>query len=173
MIKLTVNKKNLPKVLCIFGFSVLIFVVFEGFSLRINLSASHVPVGIWRAYPATNIKTGDIITFNINDLYKINGELQDSRVTFMSPRHIKIVAGEHGAYIERSGDKVIVDGTLYDDAQISNEQFCKIKYPLVVRENHVWLMANSAYSYDSRYYGDIPIGIIKEKNRPLLVWDKK
>jgi type IV secretory pathway protease TraF len=42
----------------------------------------------------------------------------------------------------------------------------------VVPEGTVWLMADVATAYDSRYHGPLPARLVKEKNVPLWVWGR-
>jgi type IV secretory pathway protease TraF len=165
---LRVRKGRLAAVMSIVALAVSVCAAFAKLNLRINLSESHVPIGIYRAYPADELRVGDIIAFNINELYLRDGKLYDEKIKTLSPLHMKVIAALSGAVIERSGDIVVVDGEAFDRALIVRDETRKAEYPLVVRDGHVWLMANSVYSYDSRYYGDVPAKIIKEKVRPIL-----
>jgi type IV secretory pathway protease TraF len=162
------RKRRLAVVLSLITPAVIVCAIFEKMNLRINISGSHVPVGIYRAYPVDELRTGDIIIFNINDLYSYDNGLYDEKVKTLSPRHIKIIAALAGTKIERSGDIVIVGGKPFENALIVRDEIRKAEYPVVVRDSHIWLMADKAYSYDSRYYGDVPAEIIKEKVLPVL-----
>jgi type IV secretory pathway protease TraF len=168
MPRVRVNKGRLAIVTSIIASAAAVCTASVGMNLRFNISESHVPAGIYRAYPVDDLRAGDIITFNINELYLYDSKLYDEKARTLTPLHMKVVAALPGTAVERSGDILVVGGEAFDRAIILREEMRKAEYPLVVRDGHVWLMANSACSYDSRYYGDVPAGIIKEIVRPVL-----
>ncbi|MDR1650968.1 MAG: S26 family signal peptidase [Synergistaceae bacterium] len=146
--------------------------VFTAMDLRINLTASHVPTGIWMTRPPDALKVGDIICYNKDEFYAARPEIGEERMSFVSPVVIKRVAALPGAIIARSGDALAIDGVPYPKARIGDESWRKVDYPLTVPDGHVWLMADSAAAYDSRYHGPLPMGLVREKLTPVLVWGK-
>ncbi|MDR1020227.1 MAG: S26 family signal peptidase [Synergistaceae bacterium] len=159
--------RNLTLILICVALAVAAFPVFD---LRINITSSHVPVGLWRSYPATAIEAGDVVVYDIYDLFLENPQIYADGMTFESSRIIKIVAALPGAMIERSGDEVIVDGTRYPSARILKKSWCNVEYPMIVPDGSVWLMADVSSAFDSRYHGPVPAGLIREKVSPVLVW---
>jgi type IV secretory pathway protease TraF len=148
----------------------LVIAAFPVFGLRINITSSHVPVGLWRSYSAAAIEVGDVVVYDIYDLFLKNPQIYEDGMTFESSRIMKIVAALSGAMIERSGDEVIVDGTRYPDARILKKSWCNVEYPMIVPDGSVWLMADVLRAFDSRYHGPVPVSLIREKVRPILVW---
>jgi type IV secretory pathway protease TraF len=146
--------------------------VFAVMGLRINLTESHVPAGIWRARPLGVLKVGDVIGYSKDEFYAARPEIGEERMSFVSPVVIKRVAALPGAIIERSGDALAIDGAPYPRARIGDESWRKVDYPLTVPDGHVWLMADSAAAYDSRYHGPLPTELVREKLTPVLVWGK-
>jgi type IV secretory pathway protease TraF len=144
--------------------------LFPAFGLRINLTPSHVPVGLWRAYPADSVSAGDVITFDVYDLFFESPQVYDERMNFESSKLLKRVAALPGSVIERSGDTVLIDGQELRSAIIMKDSWCRVEYPLVVPDGTVWLMADSETAFDSRYHGPLPVRLIREKNKPVLVW---
>ncbi|MDR1650657.1 MAG: S26 family signal peptidase [Synergistaceae bacterium] len=144
--------------------------VFAVLDLRINLTASHVPAGIWRARPPGVLKVGDVIDYNKDEFYAARPEIGEERMSFVSPIVIKRVAALPGATIARSRDALAIDGAPYPKARIGDESWRKVDYPLTVPDGHVWLMADSAAAYDSRYHGPLPMDLVREKLTPVLVW---
>jgi type IV secretory pathway protease TraF len=146
--------------------------VFAAGDLRINLTASHVPAGIWRARAPGVLKVGDVISYSKDEFYAARPEIEEERMSFVSPVVIKRVAALPGATIARSGDALAIDGAPYPQARIGDESWRKVDYPLTVPDGHVWLMADSAAAYDSRYHGPLPTRLVREKLTPVLVWGK-
>jgi type IV secretory pathway protease TraF len=142
--------------------------------LRINLTSSHVPVGLWRAFPVVSAQTlriGDVITYDVREFYAAEPQIADDRMVFAAPRIIKKIAALPGARIELSGDALVVDGKEYSRARLAQKSWQKVDYPLVVPEGTVWLMDDVLAAYDSRYHGPLPARLIQEKNEPLWVWE--
>ena len=147
-----------------------IMLIFYALNLRINSSASHVEVGIWRAFPPVSVDVGDIVAYDKDEFYSLCPDIYENRMKFRTPGVIKRVAATSGAWIELSGDLVMVDGHLYTEARIYDDSWRKVEYPLQVPEGTVWLMANSKGAYDSRYHGPMPLSLIHAKLKPVLVW---
>jgi type IV secretory pathway protease TraF len=140
--------------------------------LRFNISPSHVPIGFWRACPADEIGVGDIVTFDIFDVYIYNPGAFDERMAKkITTKFIKRVAALPGAIITKSGDEISVNGETYPLALADGHIRGNVDYPLIVPLGAVWMLSNSLLSYDSRYYGPVPMDSIIEKNKPLLTWE--
>ena len=147
-----------------------LIVFFYAFDLRINLSESHVSVGLWRAYPPVDINVGDVIIYDKDEYFRICPEAREERMSFLAGAIQKRVAALPGARIELSGDAVMIDGVIYTEARILDDSWRKVEYPLTVPEGTVWLLANSKRAYDSRYHGPVPTRLIREKLSPVFVW---
>jgi len=149
---------------------VVVVALFSAFNLRINYSASHVNVGIWKAFPPVPVNVGDVVTYDKDEFFAACPQIREDRMKFRSPVVIKRVAATAGALVELSGDLVVVNGRLYPEARIIDDSWRKVEYPLLVPLGTVWLMADSKYAYDSRYHGPLPIFLVREKLEPVLVW---
>jgi type IV secretory pathway protease TraF len=170
----TVNKKALRNVAAFVVCAGVAVVSFPLLGLRLNLTSSHVPVGLWRAYPvisAEDIRPSDVITYDIREFYAAEPQIAEERMVFEAPHIMKRVAALPGALIELSGDSLVVDGEVYSCTRLAKKSWRKVDYPLVVPEGTVWLMADVAAAYDSRYHGPLPARLIKEKNEPLWIWE--
>ena len=143
---------------------------FFAFNLRINLTDSHVPVGIWKASSPVSVGVGDIIKYDRDEFFSAFPQVREERMIFGTSAIIKRVAAMPGALVELSGDIVIIGGRLYEGARILNDSWRKIEYPLRIPEGMVWLMADTERAYDSRYHGPVPCGMIQEKLKPVLIW---
>jgi type IV secretory pathway protease TraF len=169
--RLTFDKKRLRYVLLLLSFPLGIIAIFGALDLRINLTPSHVPVGIWRAFPPDSVGVGDVVRYDIEELYSRLPHVREERMNFHSSGILKKVAALSGAVISLSGDIVVIDGHEYHNAPIAgDDSWRKVDYPLVVPEGSVWLMADVRSAYDSRYHGPLPADIIREKCEPVIVW---
>lgn len=163
------------RVALMLGIAVLAVFAINALDIRINISDSHVSRGIWRGVPVDSIEVGDIVTMDINELYERFPERSNDRVHILGGALLKRVAALPGACIERSGDSIIIDGTVNRFA-ITRPPYkdgsdpCKVEYPHIVADGCVWLMANVAGAFDSRYFGDVPMDLIREKNTPVITW---
>jgi type IV secretory pathway protease TraF len=165
------DRKNLINVTSMLVSYAALIVLFGVLGLRINLTSSHVPVGIWRAVPPEKIDVGDVIRYNVSEFYAAVPQIREERMHFRSDRILKRVAALPGSLIEMSGDAVAIDGGEYPNALVmSDRSWVKVEYPLVVPEGAVWLMADVQGAYDSRYHGPVPIKLIKERCEPVVVW---
>ncbi|MCL2009887.1 MAG: S26 family signal peptidase [Synergistaceae bacterium] len=147
-----------------------VFALFFALNLRINLSASHVGVGIWRAFPAASIDVGDVVAYDKDEFYAAYPHVREDRMKLPSPVLIKRVAAMPGALIELSGDFVIINGAYWAEARILDDSWRKVEYPLMVPEGTVWLMADVRGAYDSRYHGPVPLRLTRKKLKPILVF---
>jgi type IV secretory pathway protease TraF len=165
------DRKNLVNAAAILALAVAPIAAFGVLNLRINLTPSHVPVGIWRASPPENIDAGDVIIYNVNEFYAVMPGVREERMRFRSGRILKRVAALPGSLVEMSGDAIVIDGGEYPNAVVASDRsWIKVEYPLVIPRGSVWLMADVKGAYDSRYHGPLPINLIKEKCEPVIVW---
>jgi type IV secretory pathway protease TraF len=170
-----VDKKALRNVTALAVCAGAVVALFWSLGLRINLTSSHVPIGLWRAYPvaSVDIRAGDVITYDIREFYAAEPRIADERMSFEVPRIMKKVAALPGALIELSGDRMVVDGKEYSRTRLARKSWRRVDYPLVVPEGTVWLMADVFTAYDSRYHGPLPVRLVKEKNEPLWIWERR
>jgi type IV secretory pathway protease TraF len=164
------DRKNLVNVTAILALAAAAVAAFGVLGLRINLTPSHVPVGIWRASAPENIGVGDVIWYDVNEFYAAVPQVREERMRFRSGRILKKVAALPGSLVEMSGDAVAIDGGGYPNAVVADRSWVKVEYPLVVPHGAVWLMADVRGAYDSRYHGPVPMNLIKEKCEPVIVW---
>jgi type IV secretory pathway protease TraF len=172
MTRLKFDRRACRNVALLILSAALVVVSFAAFGLRINFTSSHVNVGLWRAVPVsagTELQIGDVIAYDKDEFFEMMPGVREDRMIFLARRVVKKIAALPGAFIERSGGAIAIDGALYREARISDESWVKINYPLVVPEGTVWLMADKLDSYDSRYHGPFPANLVKEKLTPVLV----
>lgn len=177
-----VNKKNLRNIGAITAITIAVIVgaafVTAQFRLFINTSSSHVPVGLWRKIADTDdrpLQVGDIVVFSLAELYEAKPEVTDNNMAAAVNFLIKKVAAVAGDSITLENNRVAVNGVLFNNAEVNHKYIsgdirCKIQYPLKVPEGHVWLMANVKDSFDSRYFGAVPVSQIKNRAKAVLLW---
>lgn len=176
------NKRNFQNIiyitLTIGAIYSLIFWLLSRNNLVINWTPSHVPVGLYQIVdtPKSFNAIGDIILFSIDELYHVYPELTDTQSKTVSRTFIKIVGAVTGDHISKIDNKVAVNGKILNNAVIhsnydNGEPRCKIQYPLVVPDGHVWLITDTEFSFDSRYYGPVPEKIISAKVKEFWIWD--
>jgi type IV secretory pathway protease TraF len=168
------NEKALKTVITLVFCAGAFVAPFPLLGFRINLTSSHVPVGLWRAYPITagDIRVGDVVAYDIREFYAAEPRMREERLKFAAPRIMKKVAALPGALVELSGDALVVDGKEFPRARLARESWRRVNYPLVVPERTVWLMDDVLQAYDSRYHGPMPVRFIQEKNEPLWIFER-
>lgn len=173
------SKKDARNILIILISSMLMVVLPFALGIRINLTDSHVPAGLWRSVrhnpKAGDIRVGDIVVYHIYDLYLVRPKVYDEHVVFVVPSMMKRIAALPGSIIERSGDHLLIDGALYANAPIrppylDGSDPCKVEYPLIVPPMCVWIMADTVTAYDSRYHGAVPVDIIQAQVKGVFPW---
>ena len=109
--------------------------------------------------PISEPKRGDVIVF----IYPVDPEKD----------FIKRVIGLPGDKVEISGEKVFINGKQYDDEHgfyskigVSTAQIGKGSHfgPVIVPKDHLFVMGdNRNHSYDSRFWGFVPLSSVKGK----------
>jgi signal peptidase I len=109
--------------------------------------------------PISEPKRGDIIVF----IYPVDPEKD----------FIKRVIGLPGDKVEISGEKVLINGKQYDDEHgfyskigAAAAQIGKSAHfgPVIVPKDHLFVMGdNRNHSYDSRFWGFVPLSSVKGK----------
>lgn len=176
------NKQNFQNIiyitLVIGAVYTLIFWTLSLNNILINWSPSHVPVGLYQIIDtsASSYAVGDIILFNIDDLYQIYPELRDTQSKTISQTFVKIVGAAAGDQVSEIGNRVVINGQTLNNAIIykhydNGEPRCKIRYPLTVPDGHVWLITDTEFSFDSRYYGPVPEKIISARVKAFWTWN--
>ncbi len=169
---------NAKKLLVVFGFIaamvVLIHVAKEA-GIGVNTSGS-APVGIWHKQKLDRIERGALIAFCppanpiIKTLVSMRPTLRGSCEGNGSIEFIKPVGALPGDMVTlRKNGNVLVNGVEIPNTKASPE----IAFPAGeyrVNPNEVWTFSTyDQDSYDSRYFGPVPISRIKGEAKPILV----
>jgi conjugative transfer signal peptidase TraF len=148
--------------------------------IRCNTSPS-MPMGIWKVSAApTTVRRGDIVTLCLSAdataLGLVRGYLTGGACPGDAELVIKTVAAVPGDQVEVTDDGIAVDDAaiphsramLYDDQDRPMRAIAPGLYH--VGERQVWVIGTAdARSYDSRYFGPVPLGNLRGAARPLFV----
>ncbi|WEX12156.1 conjugative transfer signal peptidase TraF [Chelativorans sp. AA-79] len=156
-------------VLCLFALS-------YGVGLRINLTPSY-PLGIWRIVPLDReVATGDRVMVcppptSVFTLARLRGYLRSGLCPgWLSPL-IKTVAATQGQRVEIAGAVRVDDIPLASSELRAADAEGRVLIPFaggVVPPGHVFLHSDFAGSYDSRYFGPVPIAGVLGLAHPVL-----
>lgn len=181
--RLSVNKRRLKKV-AILSMTVFLFVlaagtVFYYSGFRINLTPS-LPVGIWKINKQFGeIKKGDIIwfvptkevaRFGMQRNYLVE---KPGAVNNCIPLLKKVygLPGDTYSFYEDfiRINNVPVENTKRRKADSKGRPMPKIENG-IVHEGHLFVLTLNYHSFDSRYYGPIPIENVEGIATPILTW---
>jgi conjugative transfer signal peptidase TraF len=144
------------------------------FGIRLNLTPS-LPRGL---YIISNLPSANVVEFcpdgaaasiSLNRHYRTAGPCDDGGAPLLKP-----VAAFPGDQVEVGADGIRVNGQLLpnsagrfrDHLQRSLDPWPYGTY--IVQPGTVWVVSSfNTYSFDSRYYGPIPMGSIRHHLRPL------
>jgi conjugative transfer signal peptidase TraF len=151
--------------------------------LRVNESPS-LPIGIWRVSPIErDLRRGDIVSFCPPDTPAFR---QAWRRGYLSAGHceggyeplLKPVAAVAGDRVSGTEEGVSINGCLIANSKSLGRDGSGRTLPspvasnLVVDKGEVWVISSyNPLSFDSRYFGPVPISSIVGLARPLFVFD--
>jgi conjugative transfer signal peptidase TraF len=149
--------------------------------LRVNESPS-LPVGIWRVSPLDrDLRRGDIVSFCPPDTATF-GEAW--RRGYLSAGHceggyeplLKPVAAIAGDRVSGTDDGISINGRLIASSKRLNRDGLGRILPspgardVIVAKGEVWVISSyNSLSFDSRYFGPIPISRVEGLAQPFFV----
>ena len=162
-------------------FAALVFCAHSA-GLRVNESSS-LPVGIWRVSPFDrDLRRGDIVSFCPPGTPAFR---EAWRRGYLSAGHceggyeplLKPVAAIAGDRVEGTDDGIRVNGRLIPSSKSLNRDGLGRTLPspgahdVIVAKGEVWVISShNSLSFDSRYFGPVPISSIVGLARPLFVF---
>lgn len=167
------------KVLLLFYLLVIVILIGLGLcGFRINVTKSY-PIGVWKLVQGQT-KKGQIVFFcpENNEYFKSLIETNHFQKGSCSGGYrplIKQVAGVPGDKIETDGNIVKINGKTMKNSRILEHDINQWKIPRIafsgyIPDGYVWLMSDySELSFDSRYFGLIPVNNIKGPIK--LIWE--
>jgi len=152
-----------------------IFGVCHAIGLRINLTDS-APIGLWHVQPINSVARGElvdvcppmlpIVTVMLERGYLKSGDCPAGVLSFLKP----VAAASGDTVMISNGQPAEVNGY----ALPSTVSMPSIPgWPdgtYTVDEGHIWLLSTySAGSFDSRYFGPVPVTNVRGRAVPVLV----
>ncbi len=145
--------------------------------IRINHTPS-LPVGIWRVSPpGVALTRGHIVTFCAPQTEVFRHAF---RMKILGHGHcpggweamLKSVAAVEGDRIKVKPSGLEINGTLVPGTTRLALQTEAIPFgSYTVGQDEIWVIANAhPRSFDSRYFGPIPLGQVEGTAEPLLIW---
>ena len=180
--QLKFNKNRLKTVLtiCIVTVSVVLLLgsVLYWAGFRVNITPS-LPVGIWRINPNFDkIKKGDIVIFSPTKKIAALGIQREYLVKKPGNKHncinlMKQVYGLPGDQISFPENFIQVNNTPinFKRLKVDSKGRPMPQIPAgIVPPKTIFVLTQSALSFDSRYYGPIPLKNVYGTARPILIW---
>jgi len=145
------------------------------FNLRVNFTKS-APVGLWRVQPVSTLARGElvevcppvtlVVAIMVSKGYLDSGDCPGGVVSLLKP--IAAIPGD--TVIIRHGNLAKVNGSVLP---LTLSMPSIPRWPdgiYKVNEGSVWLLSTySMESFDSRYFGPVPLANVRGRATPLLV----
>jgi conjugative transfer signal peptidase TraF len=149
--------------------------------LRISLTDSAAPVGIYRIVRGLSVKHGELVgaclPASIAQGGLTRGYLQKGDCPGGAEPVAKIVGALPGDVLEVQPGWVSVDGQLFADSAVAPRDSMGRTLPHVpwgrrqVAPGEVWLFGfNNVRSWDARYFGPVPLSEVRAALKPVLTW---
>lgn len=181
--RLNFNKIRFKKVstlsISIFTMVVVFGCLFYSFGFRFNLTAS-LPLGVWKIDKSfIRIEKGDYVWFTatkeIADFALERGYLQENvKCKNNTIPLLKIVYGIPGDTYSFHQNEIRINNVAAKNIKRRETDSKDRPMPRIsngiVREKQLFVLTRHTHSYDSRYYGPIPIKNVEGKARPIMTW---
>jgi len=159
-------------------------VVFERFDLRLALTDSSTPAGIYQMRPATSLSRGELVAAclpsNFARLAISRGYLSVSPIS-ECPEHAasigKLLLALPGDEVEIKPDFIAINGRRFTHSATASRDSRGRNLPhmpageyRVPADSTLLFGFYDPRSFDSRYYGPVPLSSIQSTAVPLLTW---
>jgi conjugative transfer signal peptidase TraF len=149
--------------------------------LRISLTDSAAPAGIYRLASGISVKHGELVgaclPASIAQEGIARGYLQQGDCPSGAEPVAKIVEALPGDVLEVQPGWVSVDGEVFADSAVAPRDSMGRPLPHVpwgrrqVAPGEVWLFGfNNVRSWDARYFGPVPLSEVRAALKPVLTW---
>ena len=149
--------------------------------LRISLTDSAAPAGIYRIVRGVSVKHGELVGAclppSIAQEGLARGYLEQGDCPSGAEPVAKIIGALPGDVLEVQPGSVAVDGQVFADSAVATRDSMGRPLPHVpwgrrqVAPGEVWLFGfNNVRSWDARYFGPVPISEVRAALKPVLTW---
>ncbi|QQP93222.1 conjugative transfer signal peptidase TraF (plasmid) [Skermanella sp. TT6] len=149
--------------------------------LRLNVSAS-MPLGFWWVDTTPSFRTGDAVTVCLPNavatMARSRGYVGSGTCSGDAEPLLKTVLALEGDTVTVTPSGLAVNGRpVHGSASlVTDTAGCPItavppgRY--VVQPGTLWILATrDRRSFDSRYFGPLPLAVVQGAARPLLIWE--
>lgn len=162
------DKKPLLVIFGLINFLMYLYLIKDNYI--INPSKS-LPRGIYRLYPPTNIKRGDIVIFNISEdlqsYMKQRGYILDNVTTLM-----KKAAAFSNDTVEIKNQEIFVNNVSWGKVYKVDSKYRPLKNmkneDLILKSDEFIALSDVDKSFDSRYFGKVKTSEIIAKSKIIL-----
>lgn len=183
--RINFNKARFIKVsilsISIWGVVIVSGCLLYSFGFRCNLTAS-LPLGVWKINKSfTRIERGDYVWFvptkEIADFALKRGYLiKNNRCENNTIPLLKVVYGLPGDTYFFYEKKLLLNNLPVKNVERRKTDSLGRIMPTIpngeVLENQLFVLTTNSHSFDSRYYGAIPIENVKGTAKPIFTWMK-
>jgi len=161
-------------------FAALVFCA-HAVGLRINESPS-LPVGVWRISPLRHeVRRDDVVSFCPPDTWvfseaRLRGYLGSGVCEGGYEPLLKPIAAIEGDRVTRTEQGIRINGRLIANSKCLDHDGSSRPLPgaeandVIVAKDEVWVISSyNPLSFDSRYFGPVPVSTIEGLARPLFV----
>ena len=150
-------------------------------NLRISLTDSAAPAGIYRIVRGVSVKHGELVAaclpISIAQEGLARGYLQQGDCPSGAEPVAKIVGALPGDVLEVQPGWVSIDGQVFANSAVAAHDSMGRPLPHIpwgrrkVAPGEVWLFGfNNVRSWDARYFGPVPLSEVRAALKPVLTW---
>ena len=172
--------KFIISLLLVFVFLVMIITIFKKNGYILN-NTSSFPIGIYQVKKQKKYQRGDLVSFcaplneTVKKLVSYGFAPANTNCDNSTPVLLKKIVALEGDKIEIQNNAVYINHILQPKSKIylvgRMGNTLEKQLSQNIKANMFWAMSDyNIHSYDSRYYGQVPLTNIIGKAHPILIW---